>query len=141
MLVVLILIVENVKGGDDDNGGDGFSGYSPDDVVDINDGGVDSNIVNDAKWGDGKSKFDFTEDTAGNVGNSNIDGGCNVDSVGDANDDGRDGDDSDDRRRIDQDDDSDDDEGNFPKNCFKNKEIDLKTFSLLVSTRWRKSLK
>ena len=50
---------------------------------------------NDADYGDGKNKVDCSEETAGDNGNSNIDGGPNDDVAVDTNDDGGYGDDCD----------------------------------------------
>ena len=60
------------------------------------------NIDNYANFGDSKRKADYRDDTAGNDGNSNVDGGTKDDDGGDSNDNGRDGNDknADEKMRI-----------------------------------------
>lgn len=93
------------------------------------DGLVDSNIGNDANCGDGKSKGDCIEVTAGDDSNSNIGGGFNGDGVGDTNNKS----DEESNGGVDghKTNDGVNDGGciNFVKNCFENKHIDVANFT------------
>ena len=91
-------------------------------------------LVMTTKCGDGRSKVDCSKDTVVD------DGCCKSDGGGDAKDDGKGGDDSDSESNEcanGHKNDGDDDDRclNSVKNCFKNKQIVLESFSLPVSTR------
>ena len=95
----------------------------------VDDGVVESNIGNDANCGNGKSKGDCIEVTAGDDSNSNIGGGFNGDGVGDTNNKS----DAESNGGVDghKTNDGVNDGGciNFVKNCFENKHIDVASFT------------
>ena len=95
----------------------------------VDDGVVESNIGNDANCGDGKSKGDCIEVTAGDDSNSNIGGGFNGDGIGDTN--NKSDDESNGGVDGHKTNDGVTDGGciNFVKNCFENKHIDVANFT------------
>lgn len=145
---MMLLKQHHQYGGAEANCGDGDSksgwsndldgGGDSDDVGDVDDDDIDSNIANDASCG---VFSDFSEDTASVDGNSNVDGGpvfilmmmvsmMMIMIVITSNGAGEH-----------ENDDNNDECRDSVKEVFKNKQIDLANFSVPVFTRWRESLK